>query len=135
MINRSITGIVTCSCVWFSLNFDLNSSNGMSENLIELQNKKGFEVSNFRPKVSHIVELHPKGNNRNVGQKILLNGGKKRNCLCWLIPTVVVAGGGLAGTLTYFLTRNTIIVIIYVFLKKRRKELLKNYLKMELKKM
>ena len=106
MIKRSITGIVTCSCVWFSLNFDLNSSNGMSENLIELQNKNGFEVSNFRPKVSHIVELHPKNNNRNVGQKILLNGGKKRNCLCWLIPTVVVAGGGLAGTLTYFLTRN-----------------------------
>ena len=106
MINRSITGIVTCSCVWFSLNFDLNSSNGMSENLIELQNKKGFEVSNFRPKVSHIVELHPKGNNRNVGQKILLNGGKKRNCLCWLTPTIVVVGGGLAGTLTYFLTRN-----------------------------
>ena len=87
MINRSITGIVTCSCVWFSLNFDLNSSNGMSENLIEL-------------------ELHPKNNNRNVGQKILLNGGKKRNCLCWLIPTVVIVGGGLAGTLTYFLTRN-----------------------------
>ena len=106
MINRSITGIVTCSCVWFSLNFDLNSSNGMSENLIELQNKNGFEVSNFRPKVSHIVELHPKNNNRNVGQKILLNGGKKRNCLCWLIPTIVVVGGGLAGTLTYFLTRN-----------------------------
>ena len=96
MIKRSITGIITCSCVWFSLNFDLNSSNGMSENLIELQNKKGFEVSNFRPKVSHIVELHPKNNNRNVGQKILLNG----------IPTIVVVGGGLAGTLTYFLTRN-----------------------------
>ena len=90
MINRSITGIITCSCVWFSLNFDLNSSNGRSENLIELPNKKGSEINNFRPNISHIVELHPKDNNRNIGQKMLLNGGKKKNCLCWIIPSSII---------------------------------------------
>ena len=91
--------------VWFSINFDLNSSNGRSENLIELQNKKGYKINNFRPDYKNIVELHPKGNNRNIDHGMFLNGEKKKNFLCWLIPTVVVVGGGLAGTLIYFLTR------------------------------
>ena len=105
MINRSITGIITCSCVWFSLNFDLNSSNDMGENLIELQNKKGSEINNFRPDCKNIVELHPKDNNRNIGQKMFFNGEKKKNCLYWIIPSSIIVGGGLTATLIYFLTR------------------------------